>query len=294
MISLTTLLKRIPDKLSLSKYLPPLKFPVLSHPLLNPYPDWINQFKAWGIFGTFSDYVIRKILLNLFSNKVKNLKTIAEEGYYTLVATIEAEDNSFLDTVVPDIPKEDLLRYVEEMEQALDNFYVQRLHWKPELYEIYRMSCLDKIVRKNELVMPQFSKRQIQECIPFFEHLEKWLEYKFKDSNNFFLNPILGHTSTIAADADLLIDSALYEIKTVKYPTWYIENEYHQLFGYVSLFENQKENNLSSFREWEDLDTIGYIFPLHLQLITMDISSWKKKERSEFLSKLLDYAVIYD
>ena len=115
MISLTTLLKRIPDRSTLSEYLPPLKFPVLSHPLLNPYPDWINQFKAWGIFGTFSDYVIRKILLNLFPNKVKNLKTIAEEGYYTLVATISTKNSPIFDTILPDILEEDLLRYVEEL-----------------------------------------------------------------------------------------------------------------------------------------------------------------------------------
>jgi hypothetical protein len=100
LISLTNLLKRIPDKSTLSKYLPLIEFPVLSHPLLNPYPDWINQLKAWGIFGTFSDYVIRKILLNLFPTKVKNLKTIAEEAYYTLIATIGSKDNTFLDTLV--------------------------------------------------------------------------------------------------------------------------------------------------------------------------------------------------
>jgi len=245
------------------------------------------------MFGTFSDYVIRKILLNLFPTRVKDLKTIAEEAYYSLVTTIGDRDYPFLDTILPDIPEEDLLKYAEEMEKCLDNFYDREVYWKPELYGIYRMSCLDKIERNNELVMPQFSESQINECIPFFEYLEQWLEYKFKDSNNLYLNPILGHTSTIAADADLLIDSTLYEIKTVKYPSWYIENEYHQLFGYVSLFENQKENNTSSLRRWEDLDTIGYIFPLHLQLVTVDISSWKKKERLEFLSVLLDYAHIY-
>lgn len=123
---------------------------------------------------------------------------------------------------------------------------------------------------------------------PFFEHIEQWLEYKFKDSSELYLNPVLGRSDTLAADADLLIDSALYEIKTVKDPAWYIENEYHQLFGYVSLFENQKNNNISSLHSWKDLDTIGFIFPLHLQEITMDISSWTKKERLEFFN-CLDY-----
>jgi hypothetical protein len=138
--------------------------------------------------------------------------------------------------------------------------------------------------------MPQFSEHQINTCIPFFENIEQWLKYKFNDSDKFYLDPFLGRSDTLAADADLLIDSTLYEIKTVKNPTWYIENEYHQLMGYVSLFENQKENNISSLHNWEDLDTIGYIFPLHLQEITMDISSWKKRERLEFLSILLHYA----
>ena len=169
MISLTRLLKRIPDKKILAEHIPPPKFSKLSHPLLNPYPGWVNQLKAWGVFGIFSDYLIRKILLILFPSKVKDLKTIAEEGYHDLITAIGAHDDPFgFDTVLPDIPEEDLLEFIKEMEQSLDNFYDRKMHWKPILFGIYRMSCLDRIVRNNELVMPQFSEEQINKCIPFF------------------------------------------------------------------------------------------------------------------------------
>lgn len=47
---------------------------------------------------------------------IKTIGVNAEEGYYTLVATIGAKDNPLFDTVLPDIPEEDLLRYAEEME----------------------------------------------------------------------------------------------------------------------------------------------------------------------------------
>jgi len=293
LVSLTILLNKLLDKSVLSEFIPIPQFSVFSHPQLNPYPDWVNKFKGWGEFGTFTDYIIRKILLNLFPNKVKNAQIIAEEGYGSLIAQISSDSNPFLDLVLPVIPKKDLLNFSEEVETSIINFYEPKITWEKTIYDIYRMSCLDKVVRNNKLEMPRFSKEQIEECIPFFKHIEDWLEFKFTNSRTIYPNPILGHQYTLSADADLFIDSTIYEIKTVKEPLWYIENEYYQLFGYVSLFEYLKDNVSSWERpevKWEGLDAIGYIFPLHLQEITMDISAWKKKDRLNYLSKLVHNA----
>ncbi|KKN40753.1 hypothetical protein LCGC14_0730230 [marine sediment metagenome] len=293
MVSLTSLLKQISDKSKLSKLFPKPQFSILSHPLVNPYPNWVNSLKGWGEFGTFSDYIIRKILLNLFPTKVMNTRIIAEDGWETLIATITSNDNPFLTTVLPDVAKKRLLTFSEETEVAIVNFYDSQTHWKKSIYEIYKMSCLDRIVRNDKLDMPRFSKKEVEECIPFFSHLEGWLKFKFTSSETIYPNPILGHESTLAADADLFIDSTLYEIKTVKRPLWYIENEYYQLFGYVSLLEYLKENVSSMERsvvKWEEIDTIGYIFPLHMQEVTMDISSWDKSHRLKYLSELIHYS----
>ena len=261
--------------------------------MVNLYPDWVNSLKGWGEFGTFSDYIIRKILINLFPSKVKNARIIAEDGWETLIATIRLNNNPFLDTQLPDVPKKNLLIFSEETENSIVNFYDSQINWEKLIYEIYKMSCLDKIVRNNKLEMPRFSEKKIKECIPFFKHIEHWLKFKFTASKAIYPNPILGHKRTLSADADLFIDSTIYEIKTVKKPLWYIENEYHQLFGYVSLFEYLKENVDSWERpevKWDSLNTIGFIFPLHLQEVTMDISSWQKDDRLKYLSELLHYA----
>ncbi|KKM98593.1 hypothetical protein LCGC14_1156350 [marine sediment metagenome] len=292
-VSLTNLLKQISNKADLSKHIPTPNFSIFSHPMVNPYPDWVNYLKAWGEFGTFSDYIIRKVLLNLFSEKTWNARIIAEDGWETLRATMTSKSNLFLDFPLPDVPEEVLFKFREETEDAIVNFYNPKINWKKSIYEIYKMSCLDKIVRNDKLEMPRILKKEIKECIPFFKHIEHWLKFKFTKSKAIYPNPILGNERTISADADLFIDSTIYEIKTVKRPLWYIENEYHQLFGYVSLFEYLKENVSSWQRpevEWDSLNTIGFIFPLHLQEVTMDISSWQKDDRLKYLSELLHYA----
>ena len=48
--SLTKLLKKIQDKTILLENSPNPNFTPLSHPLVNPYPEWIKESKAWGIF----------------------------------------------------------------------------------------------------------------------------------------------------------------------------------------------------------------------------------------------------
>ncbi|HEC40423.1 MAG TPA: hypothetical protein ENI29_19435 [bacterium] len=77
------MLKQISNKSNLSKLIPTPNFSILSHPLINTYPDWVNSLKGWGEFGTFSDYIIRKILLNLFPPKIKNARIITEDGWET-------------------------------------------------------------------------------------------------------------------------------------------------------------------------------------------------------------------
>ncbi|HEC37324.1 hypothetical protein LCGC14_1228720 [marine sediment metagenome] len=93
-ISLTRLLSRILDKSALLKHSPNPDFNVLSHPLLNPYPEWVSETKSWAIFGTFSDYMIRKILLNLFSNKIESSYVLASTGRRILkLALSDIKDN---------------------------------------------------------------------------------------------------------------------------------------------------------------------------------------------------------
>jgi hypothetical protein len=76
---------------------------------------------------------------------------------------------------------------------------------------------LDRLRRENRLNLPRTSKSLVKKCVPFFENIEQWLEFKLKEPKEIYLNPTLGHEQTLNADADLVIDSTLYEIKTVLY-----------------------------------------------------------------------------
>ncbi len=112
--------------------------------------------------------------------------------------------------------------FFEKTENSIKNFKNERIYWKDSLYDIFRLSYLDKLYREKKFEMPKLTKEQILKCSTFFEHVERWLEYKFQIAKSFYLNPTLGHKKTVKADADLVIDSTLYEIKTVLYPEKYI------------------------------------------------------------------------
>ena len=174
----------------------------------------------------------------------------------------------------------------------MDNYKDSAIRWIDSLYEIFCFSHLDKIIREAKLTLPLISEKLVQECIPFFGNIEKWLEFKFKNKNEIYLNPTLGHKLTLNADAVLVIDSTLYEIKTVLYPEKYINEDFHQLYGYVALFEYlKKDARIQDYKilGCPNIDNIGFLFPLFLQEIRMDISEWKPKNRLKYLKKLLAF-----
>ncbi len=295
-ISLTRLLSRILDKSVLLKHSLNPSFSILSHPLLNPYPDWVSETKSWAIFGTFSDYVIRKILLNLFSNKIESSYVLASTGRRILkLALSDIKDNISTPLtlqLLQNYPQQDIFGFYRGTESYIENFKNPSINWRDSLYEIFRLSHLDRLYREGKLTMPQISMKLIQECIPFFKNIEQWLEYKFSSSKTIYLNPPLGNKETLYADADLVIDSNLYEIKTVLYPEKYISEDFHQLYGYIALFEYLKRHEtLREYRGVNDqkIEKIGFIFPLFLQEITMDISRWEPKNRLKYLTQLLSF-----
>jgi len=292
-ISLTKLLNKIPDKSVLLKDCPNPHFSILSHPLINHYPKWVGQSKSWAIFGTFSDYVIRKILLNLFPDRIRSNLIVASNAHRILQKSFFGiKVNNQKVRVLHSCSSKEATDFYKETESYINAFGDSSITWKDSLYEIFRLSHLDRVYRNKKLILPQISKELVLECIPFFENIEQWLQFKFKEAGEMFLNPTLGHELTLNADADLVIDSNLYEIKTVLYPDKYIKKDFHQLYGYVALFEYLKkhENSLTyKVLECSKIDTIGFIFPLFLQEITMDISKWKTKSRFRYLEKLLSF-----
>lgn len=132
-ISLTRLLSRIQDKSVLLKDCLIPSFNMLSHPLVNPYPEWVSESKSWGIFGTFSDYVIRKILLNLFPDKIKLYYILAAHTRQILFDAIDDTQYStktFLTKqLMQDYNLNDLKSFYKMTEYYIDNYRNSSVSW---------------------------------------------------------------------------------------------------------------------------------------------------------------------
>lgn len=88
----------------------------------------------------------------------------------------------------------------------------------------------------------------------------------FKAKKTCFLNPTFGHGSELVggADADLIVDDMLVDIKTTKFLT-FTQDQYNQLIGYYILSKIGKVN------EFEDISIskIGIYFSRHGMLHTI-------------------------
>ncbi|MHA1339239.1 MAG: hypothetical protein ACTSRZ_04270 [Promethearchaeota archaeon] len=307
--------------------------------IVNPYPDWVNERCMWAKFGTFSDYVIRKILINLFPKKIRSINLIAEkqvkffekvritnlnkaefeekvmgqedfEFYNKVGKSISASEDQNKKNNIRDDFQKDFQIYMEVpylSNKDIEKFYLNlkvakatvklykdsQKNWQELLYYIYCMSHLDLYYRKGIIELPKVGKDEIDMCINFFNRVEQLLKKKFSNINtkDIYLNPILGNRLTCVADADLIIDTCCYEIKTVKNAKRYIKNDIYQLLGYCSLLEwlkiNIKDQSKYPILNSRDINKIGFIFPQQLKIIEFDISDWTRDKRIEYLHKLL-------
>lgn len=244
------------------------EYPNISDPyIINPYPNWVNTEKQWAIFGTFSDYVIRKILMDKYPSKIRTNTLIALQGltsYFT-----------------PDHPM--AKKYLQYCEHYLRK---KEESWKSILPEIYYMSHIDLLERSrgNQFHEAQNSEHQINECFPFFENFEPVLCSYFQQFHDIHLNPILGYY--FPADADIITENIVFDIKTVKNPNHHIENHWYQCLSYVSILEKLKTQQRCNGLSQHIYSKVALIFPLQCEILEMDISQWTTHDRLQFFDKL--------
>jgi len=252
--------------------------------LSNPLPDFVNKTRSWALFGTFADYVIRKIILDNFQNKVKSSELIC--GMFI--------NDDFLSEIQPSEPRyNQRLAVLDILKDSINKFNDPKTGWRLCINEIYRMSQFDVFYRRGIELFSRVSeiktlnapeKRDTQE---FFEPVEKVITHNFKKFSSFHLNPTLG-LFPIKADADLICDDVLYDIKCVKEPRRHFKDTYFQLLAYVPLIEARKSllNSKNAIELPKNIMKIGIIFPQHLAITEIDISDWKSEDKMSYLKKL--------
>lgn len=245
-------------------------FDFTSLKITNNYPKWVDDRKDWAVFGSFTDYVIRRMINTIYPSKVKLFYNISNEHFQELRSyNIYSE-------------------FLDECEEYISLYQNMNMEWRDILPEIYVMSHCDSLVRGGFLHKPSANDKEVLECIPFFEKVEKMIKTKLDTTKEFLLNPVLGYVG-LPSDADIITNDTVYEIKTTKYPERQMNVGYYQLLGYTVFYERLKKILHSKpFPLDYKIKNIGFIFPLHEAVVKMDITSWTERQKNLYMKKLLE------
>jgi len=169
--------------------------------------------------------------------------------------------------------------------------------WKKVLEDAWIMTYIDNHFRSGIFARPPaITKEEFQDLLPFFQNIEKSIVEEFRDKDKIWLNPVLGRQRVIAADADIIADGCIYDIKTVKRPVESVTKDYYQLLGYAALIhmlQNATRSRLSeiekkSYQKFGEIAEVALIFPLHLQIIKTNVKSWSHSAQDQYINKILD------
>lgn len=235
--------------------------------------------KNYGIVGTAFDYLMRFYLQ--YNNKDKIIQRsgwVADHAYRSLTKYLSSKEQleirtGFLHDRVFKIPH--LIELIEsQYKEAKDNYdkFISdgQLTDKIISSTIF-LAKLDLYVR-TKIVDSNFDNHDsadIKDIHSIISLVDKEL---FIAKKNCYLNPVFGEGSMVVggADADLIIDNTLIDIKVTKHLK--LEREYlNQVLGYyiLSLIGGVNNNHLD-----KPIENIGIYFARHGELLTFPLSSF--------------------
>lgn len=258
--------------------------------------------KDYMLIGTAYDYLLRFNLEKLYKKKVFADKWAAESAlphFKTKSRGLLVTDNS-----VFNLNREDLIKYFENRKK---NEEIQRKR-VPEKFkeckDIYKQFIQSKLKDKNRLFestlflarldnvyrVGQSMKEHINFLpedslnIDDLRQIESICDFKvFKPKKIILLNPTLGN-NYIGADADIIIDDTLIEIKVTK-ELRLTRPHFNQLIGYYLLYL------ISGVKGHKDIkiNNLGIYFARHNVLWTIKIDELGDKDLfkkvADFLKK---------
>jgi tetratricopeptide (TPR) repeat protein len=248
--------------------------------MVNPYPDSLSKRKLWGVVGTFTDYMIRKMF---------------RDGEVTDEANIVPENELLCETVLRIMP--DLIGSAKEVnEMSLLTFSGQGDDWIDEHREnpwdesipaTFLISQLDSLYRAGKLSKFHGLSRKEHEIIrQYCGKILDWLRNEFGDCRNVILNPLFGHRDVCFADGDLVIDNTLLDIKTVQRPNREVNKSKNQLLGYAALAHYHILHPIETSPSIGNIESVGYLFPLFLSRYQVPINEFSSDSKTQFIEKL--------
>ena len=226
-----------------------------------------------SVFGVYIDYLIRRILAEEFGMVFSDdrFQGVIGDGN---VVFIGAEDqpadqkkfwNEWFNTVSEhydkcrdmSIPSKQVIESVFEISLAHNYYFFE--------YDIFTVvQQFRDALLINSLVLDQFIGR-IRGSFK-----------QYKNIKNVLLNPKLGSTDTFPADADLIFDDVLIDIKCSLATNNHVRNLY-QLLGYSALHLVKNE---------KFINTIKIFNPIENVIQSWDISQWSRESRMLFVKLL--------
>ena len=270
--------KKITDFFGTSHITPPA-FPKDTG-LVNPYPESLYKRRLWTVVGTFTDYMMRKMFRDRL---VTESADIIQERYlvceYAATVSSRMAEAGKINEIVDRVAKSGRKWIDAYLSKPFDSC----------IEETFMISQLDAVYRAGRFfALHRLNRNEVEGFKPFLTQILDWLKTEFSESSRIALNPTYGHPGICAADADVIIDSTLYEIKTTKYPEKSVRKDMNQLLGYVSLAYYHRNNPIESSPPMFDFEKVGYLFPVSLLRLDTSISSFTDSHKKHFLDRILE------
>ena len=208
--------------------------------------------------GTAFDYLLRFLLRSRNPETAKDRRWVAEAA----VQLLPADDQEIaLDTI-------------ESAKAARETFVDSGTLGRDVLEAVLQLAHLDVVVRtrsggeeglptSDPVSEPDLEDvRQLYEVIP---------QDQFRAESHCFLNPTFGRASALVggADADLVLDDTLIDVKTVKEAS-FTRDTFNQLLGYYTLHVIGGVGDLDPKPE---INRVGVYFSRHAHLHVLDLDA---------------------
>jgi len=248
--------------------------------VVNPYPGSLRERRLQTVVGTFTDYMIRKMFRD---GLVAPRAEVISEAYliceYAISLAQKVSCGAGADDTVEKI--------AAEGPKWLDAYLSRPIG--SCIREVFMISQLDSVSRLGRFFqLVNLSDDEIRGLRSFVGRVQEWLRTEFEESNRVLLNPIYGHPSVCAADADLVVDDTLYEVKTTMYPQRSVRSGMIQLLGYVSLAYYHEKHPMAVSPPPVNLKKVGFLFPLSLVRVESSISDFTDDQKLFFLRRIIE------
>jgi len=207
--------------------------------------------------GTAFDYLLRFLLRRLNPDTIRDRRWVAEAAVQLL----------------PEDDQDTAQAIIEKAKLARETFVESGTLRRETLDAVLRLAHLDVVVRTRSSGSEGLPKsdsvseadledlRQLHEVVP---------RDQFGAKRLCFLNPTFGRASALVggADADLVLDETLIDVKTVQEAS-FTRDAFNQLLGYYTL---HVIGGVGGMDPKPEINRIGVYFSRHAHLYTVDLA----------------------